>query len=283
LNLNQSCLEENQNVNAPEKDDAFVQEVEKIARDAGEIVGEYYAKRGGYEFKAARQIVTSADRESEKLLKKRLSTLYPCNFCGEESGQPVTGRGDQWVVDPLDGTENIAGYPPLLAISIGLLRNGEPILGVVYDPIHDALYSARKGGEARVNGEVMKVSQQSDPAKAVVSLDFSSSLTTRPQTLAQFSAVLEQARAVRVLGAPALSLAAVAEGRLDLFFRPSTKLTDLVAGVCIVRASDGKVTDFDGTDWTIRSKGIIAGSAGMINGIFPVFSGIEPDFWTGCS
>lgn len=250
---------------APEQEDFFIQEIEKIARSAGEIVKDYYAKRGFQEFKSERQVVTDADRESEKLLKDELLRLHSCNFCGEESGEEVTDEGDQWIVDPLDGTENVTGYPPLLAISIGLLRNGNPVLGVVYDPIHDVLYSARQGGQASVNGEVTQVSKQTDPARAIVAADFSSKMETRPQTLGQLSKVLEQARAVRVLGTPALSLAAVAAGRLDLFFRPSTKLTDLVAGVCLVRASGGKVTDFDGADWTIRSKGIIAGSAGMID------------------
>jgi myo-inositol-1(or 4)-monophosphatase len=256
---------ENLKICAPEQADFFLEEIEKIARSAGEIVKDYYAQRGPQEFKSERQVVTDADRESEKLLKDRLLRLHSCNFCGEESGGEVRDQGDQWMVDPLDGTENVFGYPPLLAISIGLLRDGQPVLGVVYDPIHDLLYSARQGGQASVNGEVTQVSKQTDPAKAIVSLDFSSKMETRPQTLTQFSAVLEQARAVRVLGTPALSLAAVAAGRLDLFFRPATKLTDLVAGVCIVRASGGRVVDFGGTDWAIHSSGIIAGSAGMID------------------
>ncbi|HET7061730.1 MAG TPA: inositol monophosphatase family protein, partial [Nitrosospira sp.] len=262
--MNQLREAQNGKVKAPEQEDVFIQEIEELAKRAGEIVKDYYAKRGPQEFKSERQVVTDADRESEKLLKEGLLRLHSCNFCGEESGGDVIGQGDQWIVDPLDGTENVAGYPPLLAISIGLLRDGKPVLGVVYDPIHHVLYSARQGGQANVNGEVTQVSKQTDPARAIVAVDFSSKMETRPQTLGQLSKVLEHARAVRVLGTPALSLAAVAAGRLDLFFRPSTKLTDLVAGVCIVRASGGRAVDFDGTDWTIHSKGIIAGSAGMI-------------------
>jgi myo-inositol-1(or 4)-monophosphatase len=265
LRRNQLREAEKGKVKAPEQEDVFVQEIERLAKRAGGIVKDYYAKRGSQEFKSERQVVTEADRESEKLLKDGLLRLHSCNFCGEESGADVTDQGDQWMVDPLDGTENVTGYPPLLAISIGLLRNGRPVLGVVYDPIHDVLYRARQGGQASVNGEATQVSKRTNPARAIVAADFSSKMETRPQTLAQFSAVLEQARAVRVLGTPALSLAAVAAGRLDLFFRPSTKLTDLVAGVCIVRASGGRVVDFDGTDWTIHSKGVVAGSVGMID------------------
>lgn len=250
---------------------SFIEEIEKIARNAGDVITAYYIQGVAPEFKSQRQVVTDADRESEQLLKEQLLKIHPCGFYGEEEGGDIAEQGNQWVVDPLDGTENMNGYPPLLAVSIGLLRNGKPVLGVIYDPIHSTLYSAQEGGQTRVNGKVIQVSSQTDPAKAVISLDFSSEMNTRPQTLEQLSRVLKQARAVKVFGVPALSLAAVAAGRLDLFFRPSTKLTDMVAGVCMVRASGGKAVDYDGRDWTIHSKGVIAGSAGMIEAYLHCF------------
>ncbi len=107
--------------------------------------------------------------------------------------------------------------------------------------------------------------------KAIVALDFSSRMDTRPQTLQQLARVLERARAVKIFGAPALSLAEVAAGRLDLFFRPSTKLSDMVAGICMVRESGGKAVDYGGRDWTIDSKGVIAGSSEMIEAYLPCF------------
>jgi myo-inositol-1(or 4)-monophosphatase len=249
----------------PDEQFFFIEEIEKIARNAGDIIKAHYTQGVAHEFKSGRQVVTGADRESEQLLKEELLKIHPCGFSGEEEGGDIAGQGDQWVVDPLDGTENMNGYPPLLAVSIGLLRNGKPVLGVIYDPIHSTLYSAQEGGQARVNGEITQVSSQIDPAKAVISLDFSSEIATRSRTLEQLSRVLEQARAVKVFGAPVLSLAEVAAGRLDLFFRPSTKLTDMVAGVCMVRASGGKAVDYEGEDWTVHSKGVIAGSAGMVD------------------
>src|SRR5688500_6485647 len=250
---------------------SFIEEIEKIARNAGNIIREHYTQGVAHEFKSLRQVVTHADRESEQLLKEQLLKFHSCGFYGEEEGGDIAERGDQWVVDPLDGTENMNGYPPLLAVSIGLLRNGKPILGVIYDPIHSTLYSAQEGGQTRVNGEAAEVSSETDPAKAVINLDFSSEIATRPQTLKQLAGVLEQARAVKIFGAPVLSLAAVAAGRLDLFFRPSTKLADMVAGVCMVRASGGKVVDYEGKDWTIRSTGVIAGSSAMVEAYLPCF------------
>ena len=254
-----------------EQDNFFIEEIEKIAKYAGSIIKAHYIQGVAHEFKSRRQVVTAADRESEQFLKEALLKLHPCHFYGEESGGVIIEQGDQWVVDPLDGTENMIGYPPLLAISIGLLRNGNPVLGVIYDPIHEILYSAQQEGLLKINGEVMRVKSQTEPENAVVGLDFSSEMQTRKQTLDQLSRVLQQARAVKVLGAPVLSLAEVAAGRLDLFFRPSTKLTDMAAGVCIVRASGGKVVDYEGMEWTIHSKGVIAGSSSMIDAYMPCF------------
>jgi myo-inositol-1(or 4)-monophosphatase len=252
-----------------EQDNLFIEAIEKIAKLAGDIIKAHYDRGVMHEFKSRRQVVTAADRESEQFLKEALLQLYPCHFYGEESGGVITEQGDQWVVDPLDGTENMTGYPPLLAISIGLLRNGKPVLGVIYDPIHDILYRAQQGSHLKINGEVTRVKSHTEPASAIVGLDFSSEMETRPETLDQLSRVLQQARAVKVLGAPVLSLAAVAAGKLDLFFRPSTKPTDMVAGVCLARASGAKVLDYEGKDWTIHSRGIIAGSSEMIEAYLP--------------
>lgn len=262
---------ENLKIKTAAEEDFFIEEIEKIARSAGEIVMAHYARGAAHEFKSERQVVTSADGKSEQLLKERLLKIHPCGFYGEEEGGDIAEQGDQWVVDPLDGTENVSGYPPLLAVSIGLLRDGKPVLGVIYDPVHSTLYSAQEGGRTRVNGEFVETGNQTDPSKAVVGLDFSSDMGTRARTLEQLSRVLELARAVKVFGVPSLSLGAVATGRLDLFFRPSTKITDMVAGACIVRASGGRVADYEGGDWTIHSEGAIAGSSGMINAYLPCF------------
>jgi fructose-1,6-bisphosphatase/inositol monophosphatase family enzyme len=252
-------------------EDSFVKEIEGVAKSAGNIVKTRYLQGVAHRFKSVRRTVTEADWESEQLLKERLLDLYPCGFYGEEGGGEITARGDQWIVDPLDGTENMNGYPPLVAVSVGLLRDGEPILGVIYDPIHGVLYSARRGRQVSVNGKARHVSRHANPENAIVSLDFSSEMNTRPRTLAQLSRVLERARSVKVFGVPALSLAEVAAGRLDLFFRPSTKLPDLAAGVCMVRESGGKVLDYEGRDWTVRSSGIIAGSREVVDMYLPCF------------
>src|SRR5688500_3265036 len=97
-----------------ELDGVFLDEVERIARSAGELVKAYYAggaRRVAPGFKSRRRAVTAADRDSERLLQDALVGLHPCAFHGEECGGELMACGDQWVVDPLDGTENMSGYP----------------------------------------------------------------------------------------------------------------------------------------------------------------------------
>ena len=125
------------------------------------------------------------------------------------------------------------------------------MLGVIYDPIHDVGYSAEEGSQLKINREVTQIRSQTEPVNAVVALDFSSEMGTRPHTIEQLAPNTGTGSSVKVYGAPVLSFTAVGTGRHDLFFRPSTKLTDMVAGVCLVRASGGKVANYEGKDWTI--------------------------------
>lgn len=243
-----------------------IAKVEEVARSAGEIVRNFYQSGTTEAYKSERQVVTEADKQSEDLIRKKLLELYPASFYGEEGGGEALLEGDQWVVDPLDGTENMEGYPPTIGISIAMMRNGEPILGVIYDPIHDVMYSAKKGEGLRVNGAEARVSTVEDPTKARVGFDFSSDMTTRAETLGYLDKVMTDkgARTGKLIGAPVLSMAAIASGRLELFFRPVTKLPDLAAGVCLVREAGGRVVDFEGEEWKVGAKGVIAGSPRMI-------------------
>lgn len=243
-----------------------IAKVEEVALSAGEIVRNFYKNGTTEAYKGERQVVTDADRQSEDLIKEKLLELHPASFYGEEGGGEALLEGDQWVVDPLDGTENMGGYPPAIGISIAMMRNGDPILGVIYDPIHDVMYSAKKGGGLRVNGVEARVSTVEDPTKARVGFDFSSDMATRAETLGYLDKVMTEkgARTGKLIGAPVLSMAAVASGRLELFFRPATKLPDLAAGVCLVREAGGRVVDFEGREWKIGAKGVIAGSPRMI-------------------
>lgn len=270
--------------------------VEDVARNAGKIVKEYYKSRRkkkeageGPDFKTARQVVTEADHASQQLIKNEVLAVYDCSFLGEEADPDdarVTSEalmeGDQWVVDPVDGTENLHGFPPMLGVSIGLMRDGKPVMGVIYDPIHNIMYSAKEGDDGikitDEDGEVYyaKVSDTQDPEQAIVGIDFSSNQESRAVSLTHQEELLKKARAIKTVGAPVLSLAAVAAGDLEVFSRPTTKLPDVIAGITLVKAAGGKVVDYDGNDWQVGAKGIIAGSPQMVDAFAPAFKPKQP-------
>ncbi len=247
----------------PLKDIPVVKVIE-LAKEAGDLIKVAYHKGTDLEFKSGRQVVTAVDLQSEELLKKGLSEIYPCSFFGEEGGGTLAREGDQWVVDPLDGTENMDGYPPAVAVSIGLIRNGEPVVGVIYDLLQDIVYSAKQGEGAFINGKPIQLHHLEDITNAKVGFDFSSWPETRSRTASQLTKTLETVRTVKVVGAPSLSIAAVATGKLDLFVRPATKPHDLLAGVVIAKEAGVKVADEQGKDWNIDSSEIVVGSPKLV-------------------
>ena len=254
-----------------------IAQVEQIARNAGTIIAEYREKGVELSFKASdenvsRQVQTEADLASERFLKLNLLALHGCDFYGEEEGGKLLDSGDQWVVDPLDGTENLMGYPPVLGVSIGLMRDGKPYMGVIYDVMSGTVFAAEVGKGARMNGREIHVSEETDPKRAIVAMDFSSKASTRPVSLAQMGRVLETARSVKTFGAPVLALSAVAAGQLEVFSRPSTKPPDMVAGVVIAQEAGAKVLDYDGKPYDVRtSKGIVVGPPAMVDAYMPCF------------
>lgn len=276
---------EQQDRELPPLSEINMAQIESAARAAGAIVVDYYNRRHEErpEFKSDRQVVTDADKQSQQLLKEALLSIHNCSFLGEEADedprvtQEALLEGDQWVVDPIDGTENMHSFPPMLGVSIGLMRDGEPVMGVIFDPIHGVMYSAKKDDDGVTITEqdgakrIAKVSDNDVPEKAIVGLDFSSNMESRVQSMEHMAKIMERARAVKVVGAPVLSLAGVASGELDLFARPTTKLPDVIAGTALVRAAGGKVVDYDGTDWKVGAKGIVAGSPKMVDAYAPAF------------
>lgn len=268
--------------------------IESVAIQAGEIVlAEHQRQKRRTsrraDFKSEqKQAITEADLASQVLLRDQLLFIHNGKFVGEEDDpdprvtKEVTGVGDEWVIDPFDGTENAGRVPPAMGVSIGLLRDGEPVMGVIYDPIQRIIYSGKKGEGATMKirnadgtwDEVpMQVSDITDPREAIVGIDYSSNPATRVATLKMQEKILAVgARSVKVVGAPVQSLAGVASGELDFFARPATKLPDLVAGVALVREAGGVVVDNDGNDWTIGAKGIVAGPRALVDAYKDAFS-----------
>lgn len=210
--------------------------VERIAHDAGDILMKYYGKPHRVEQKGPGDVVTEADKESEEYVRAALEQLCPGHaILGEEFGLEAGSSEYCWAIDPLDGTANYAKHVPIFAVSIGLLRQGEPVLGVIFDPNTNSTYSAVTGHGATCNSQAIKVNDH--PA---ISPEGHFGVSSRMVMWRE--AFLESFRQPRCLGSAALQMCYIAAGYFDGTIDCLTKLWDVAAGTVIVREAGGRVT-----------------------------------------
>ena len=213
---------------------------EAAAREAAEVALSEFANLDtiSIEKKGLQDWVSAADRNVEQLLKERLLGTFPGDgFLGEEyGGSEIEGV---WVVDPIDGTGNFVRGIPLFGISIAFWRGGEPLVGIIYDPIHDDMYAARVGGGATKNGRPIRVRSVEGMNDAVIGIGFSTKQTSKREMIDALSAFIEGGAEFRRLGAAVLCLAWVAEGRLDAFWHTNLNAWDALAGMVLVREAGG--------------------------------------------
>lgn len=215
--------------------------VEGIAREAGDILMDYYGEIRQIDYKGIGDIVTEADKTSEKLIIERLESRFPdYAFLGEEFGMSTVQSDNCWVTDPLDGTANYAARCPIFAVCIGLLHNGAPVLGVVFDPNTDRMFSAVKGGGATLSGVPIHVNdrEQLDP---IGLFGFGSPVL---EILHPF---IQKCGKGRSLGSAALHICSVAAGYFDGSFDLYTKLWDIAAAAVILQEAGGRMTHPSGS------------------------------------
>jgi myo-inositol-1(or 4)-monophosphatase len=236
----------------------------RVATDAARETGALLlARRGGIrsvEAKDDRSLVSDVDREAETLIRGRIAAAFPSHgILGEEGGGSCTGADTTWVIDPLDGTHNYLRGLPLFGVSIGVLRRGEFVAGVIAIPAEGLLYTAERGSGAWRNGERIRVSGRADPATWSVGLD--SEMRSRFPHKAR---VLEElGRSIfnlRMLGSSARSLSLVAEGSFDGLVEFFDHPWDFAAGVTIVEEAGGCITGFDGGPPPCAPAAYVAGS-----------------------
>lgn len=205
-------------------------------------------------------LVTEMDQAADELLTDRLRAAFPdYGFLTEESPAIVGSEDTRWVIDPIDGTTNYAHAYPFFAISIALEREGQTVLGVVYDPIADELFVAERNQGAELNGRPIRVSPAADLAESLLASGFPyNAWTTENDNTAQWRQFLKQARSVRCDGAAALDLCYVACGRVDGYWEPGLEPWDVAAGALIVSEAGGRVTDYQGDNDFIARKEIVA-------------------------
>jgi myo-inositol-1(or 4)-monophosphatase len=235
----------------------------RAARAAGAIIQRYMNRVDSLtvEEKSRLDFVTEVDRLAEAEIVKELRRAFPDHaILGEETGK--TGKSTKvWVVDPLDGTHNYLRGFPHYCVSIGFLDHGDPVHGVIYDPLRDELFTASKGDGAFINDRRMRVTKREGLSGALLGTGFP--YRQREHLDAQLGmtrALLQQAEDIRRTGSAALDLAYVAAGRMDGYFEIGLKPWDMTAGCVIVREAGGHYCDFAGRDGIPASGNLIAGN-----------------------
>ena len=212
------------------------------------------------EFKGANDLVSYVDRETEKILVHDLHDLLPkAGFITEEGTVAQDAATLQWVIDPLDGTTNFVHGIPFFSVSIALLLNNMPVLGVVYEINRDECFYALQHGKAFCNEKEIRVSLASSLSESVISSGFphlNFDRLTNYQGIV--SRLMQQTQGMRRLGSAAVDLAYVACGRVSCFFEPNLNSYDVAAGILIVQQAGGTVTDFQGGNNYLFGREIIA-------------------------
>ncbi len=233
------------------------------------------------ELKDHNSLVSYVDRESERRLAEHLRRLWPgCGFLTEEETVDQRACDVRWIIDPLDGTTNYLHGLPCFAISVALQVADQLVAGIIYDPPHDELFVAWQGGGAWCNGRPIRVRANARLADALLATGFPyHDYTFMEHYLGVFRHFMHHTRGLRRWGAAAVDLAWTACGRYDGFFEYSLNPWDVAAGIVLVRAAGGVVTDFSGGDGALHGRQILAASpaihAAMLEVIGPAFAAKE--------
>jgi len=226
------------------------------------------ALEAGAFLKESLGMVLQIDRQSEAMIISRIKSVHPDHdFLAEESGGADVSSRYRWIIDPLDGTVNYTHGVKTFCVSIGLEVNGEVVLGVIYDPNLDELYTAEKGEGAFLNGNPIHVSSASRLIDSLLVTGFPYNIKENPYNVREhFNNFLFEAQGIRRIGSAALDLCYVAAGRFDGYWEVTLSPWDLAAGYLIVHEAGGVVTDFTGAPTTIYRPNVLA-SNGKIHAL----------------
>ena len=243
----------------------------KAARQAGNVLLRHMSKLDSLSvFEKDRQDYASeVDSLAETEIIRELRRAFPDDaILAEESG--AMGKGKQtFVIDPLDGTSNYLRGFPHFCVSIALVENGEPIDGVIFDPLRNELFTASRGAGAMLNDKKIRVGRAQGPHRRLLITGFPPRERTR--LAAQLDCVrslLVEAEDIRRTGSAALDLAYVACGRADAYFEAGVKSWDIAAGLLLVREAGGRVCDFRGRGERLLDGGqIVAGNIKIVDSL----------------
>ncbi|ACK52594.1 Inositol-phosphate phosphatase [Methylocella silvestris BL2] len=229
-----------------------------LKRDFGEVENLQVSVKGPGDF------VSAADKRAEKVLFEELSKARPgYGFLMEESGA-VEGsdKSHTFIIDPLDGTTNFLHGLPIFSISIGLVREGQVVAGLVYNPANDDMFVAEKGQGAYLNNRRLRVAARRDLGEALIGCGTPhiGKANGHARFKQEFSAVMANVANIRRLGSAALDLCYVAAGNYDGFWERDLQQWDIAAGIIMVKEAGGYITDADGGPDPLAKGTVCAGN-----------------------
>jgi myo-inositol-1(or 4)-monophosphatase len=262
----------------------------EIAREAGSLLANFFERHIPYQLKGESDLVTDADRASERLVVERLRAHYPTHGIVAEEGGGHEGSSEyRWYVDPLDGTTNFAHGYPHFNVTLALERAGEMICGVVFDPVRQELFAAERGAGAYLNNRRMHVSSVPHLKESLVATGFPSRKRHENVNIHFYYQMALASHGVRRGGSAALDLAWVACGRLQAYWEFGLNPWDMAAGVVLVSEAGGRVSDMRGGPAAVRGPHLLSDNGliheevlGMFGEIFAgKFRVPVPDIWLG--
>ncbi len=230
---------------------------------AGEVLRKYYTQPLDIKTKSNPfDFVTQADLEADQAATALIAEKFPDHaFWTEETGHNGSNSPYTWLLDPLDGTTNFVHRVPHFAVALAVLHHRQPILAITFDPVRDELFLAERGKGCTLNGAPITVSAAKTPAEALVATGFAPLRnygTAGEENLRRIHTMLNETHGVRDSGSAALNMAYVAAGRLDIYWTLRLSPWDWVGGALMVEEAGGKVSDFDGSAWTVETVGVLA-------------------------
>jgi myo-inositol-1(or 4)-monophosphatase len=211
------------------------------ARAAGGVMHANWHKPKRVNLSDPHDIKLELDVRCQKLIEQTLARALPgIPVLGEEGITGDMAADYRWVVDPIDGTVNYAFGLPHAAVSIALQQAEQSVVGVIYDPFTDELWTVIRGGPTRLNGRIVRVSTRTRIEDSVIALGFSKSTASLVKCLPSLNRLMRRAKKIRIMGSAALELAYVASGRLDAYVERRIRLWDVAAGSLMVEAAGGE-------------------------------------------
>jgi len=249
----------------------------EAARRAGGLLKERFGQGASYRLKSSHHdLITEGDRLAEQEILAQIREAFPDHGVLSEERPPEPSPSSyRWVIDPLDGTTNYAHGIPFFAVSIALEEDGQPILGVVYDPLREELFSALKGEGAYLNGRPIRVSSVQRVRESLIATGFPYRSELLERHLRYFKALLPEAQSLRRFGSAALCLAYVACGRLEGYWDLALHRWDLAAGYVLVQEAGGVVSDLSGGELPPDGRQLIATNGHIHSEVLEAFHGAD--------